>query len=285
MRIAVVVPALGRPEILDRLLIHLENQDQMPDQVLVSAYDEAHLPTYIPNYPLKSVTGGRGLAAQRNHGLASVLDSCDVATFFDEDFLPAQNYLQRLALCFEMLPDVAAVTGHVAVDGIRGPGLTFDEGLMLLRAAEKSGPPLNEAVDQNGGFGSNLSMRASLIGRLRFNDGPVMGRREHDVELAAQLCTLGRVVRVPSLLGVQLGGKTAGGRATRFGEAQLANLTGMRRNLGTPSRLARRMLADHVPMGPRLAPRADRVGRLKESLIGAYHLLRGRAEPEHVLKQ
>src|SRR5690606_16671679 len=85
MRLTVIIPTLGRGEQVARLLEYLGGQTRLPDEVILSAPDATHveLPAN-PSFPVVSVFGPKGLAAQRNTAMASALAAADIITFFDD---------------------------------------------------------------------------------------------------------------------------------------------------------------------------------------------------------
>lgn len=116
MKLAVIIATFGRKEQLAQLLVHLERQERLPDEVVVSAPDETHVPVYEPRvFPISIVLGRRGLCAQRNRALEQVLERFDVITFFDDDFIPKDDYLRLVELAFQEHEDWAVVMGHVVM--------------------------------------------------------------------------------------------------------------------------------------------------------------------------
>jgi glycosyltransferase involved in cell wall biosynthesis len=289
MKVAVIIPTLGRQALLGRQLAYLNELDRLPDEVIVSAPDETHVPAHLATrYPLSHVFGPSGSSVQRNRGLEAALGRADVVTFFDDDFLPAHNYLARLVECFENLPDVAAIMGHVTVDGARGSGLTFEEGMMILRATEACASSRADPVEQPGAYGCNMSMRAALIGALRFDERLVLYGWQEDIDFTGRLRSRGRIVKVAALQGVHLGASAGRVSGVRFGYSQIVNPTYLIRKGTMPTGFALNLMARNVAANVLKSlwsePHVDRLGRLKGNLIGAYHMARGRIEPEYVLK-
>jgi GT2 family glycosyltransferase len=281
---------VGRKDLLARTLAHLERQQRPPDEVVISAPDTTHVaPVHSDRFPVSYAFGKRGLTAQRNLALAHVLARADIVTFFDDDFLPSDNYLEQLVRAFEENPDWAVIHGNVVHDGARGSGFTFAQGLAALRAAETSasGPP--HVVDHPGAYGCNMSVRARHVGSLRFDERLVLYGWQEDIDFTSQLGRFGRIVSLSTLLGVHLGAK-GGGRASgvRFGYSQLVNPVYLIRKGTMPAGFALELMGRNVAANVvrSLWPEAhiDRRGRLKGNLIAAWHLLRGRIEPEYVLQ-
>lgn len=289
MQVAVIVPTFGRIAVLGRLLMHLDGQTRAPDAVIISAPDSEHVPCYKPiNYAMSVVLGTSGLCAQRNRGLDAVRSWADIITFFDDDFLPADDYLERLVERFQRFDDVAAIMGNVPVDGARGAGLTFDEGLMALRALEASAVLDEVPRDQTGTYGCNMSLRASSIGDLRFDERLALYGWQEDIDFTARLRRSGRIVSVTDLIGVHLGVKSGRVSGVRFGYSQIVNPTYLIRKGSIPRafgvNLMLRNVAANILRSPWPESFVDRRGRLKGNLIGALHLIQGRIEPEYILQ-
>ena len=293
MKLAVVIATYGRRELLQRTLSVLGQQLRLPDEVVISAPDNTHTAPYESGrFPVSFVFGRQGSCVQRNQALERVLGRYDVITFFDDDFLPAQNYLANLERCFRDNPDWAVVSGDAVYDGALGPGITFEEGLELLEDLAAKGymkmPPETGLRDNVGAYGCNMSVRAELIGDKRFDERlPLYGWQE-DIDFTSQLRKAGRVVMLNTLYGVHLGAK--GGRVSgvRFGYSQIVNPVYLVRKGTVPLRFALnliwRNIAANLVKSFRPEPHIDRRGRLKGNMIAAAHLVRGRVEPEYILQ-
>jgi GT2 family glycosyltransferase len=289
MKIAVIVPTLGRKAQVACLLRQLEAQSRPPDAVFVSAPDATHVDPYEgKNFAVSLVFGPIGSSAQRNTALAIALNRFDIVTFFDDDFLPADDYLARVLEAFEQNPGWAVVMGRVVADGACGTGLDWETGLAALRSAkaEVGGP---EIVDHVGAYGCNMSVRSSFVGELRFDERlPLYGWQE-DIDFTSQLRRHGRVVELRSLLGVHLGIKS-GGRVSgkRFGYSQVMNPIYLIKKGTVPAKFALELMVRNVianlvrSLWPE--PHVDRRGRLRGNLLAACHIMVGRIEPEYILK-
>jgi GT2 family glycosyltransferase len=292
MRVVVVIPTIGRRELLPRLLAHLEDQIRPPDEVIVSAPDESHVgPFESRRFTVSNVFGRRGICAQRNQALEQALPRSDIITFFDDDFLPATNYLERLERAFIENPDCVVIRGDAAYDGATGPGYSFDEGLSLLRQLEeeRKDKQLDTLVlDQQGAYGCNMSIRSATVGSLRFDERlPLYGWQE-DIDFTSQLRARGRVVEMRALYGVHLATKSGRINGIRFGYSQVANAVYLVRKGTVPAGFAYKLMARNIAANAiksiRPEPYVDRFGRLRGNLLAAYHVLRGRIEPEYILK-
>jgi GT2 family glycosyltransferase len=293
LRLAVVIPTYGRRELLPRTLSVLEQQIRLPDEVVISAPDATHVAPYESGrIPLLQVFGKRGACAQRNQALEQVLNRCDIITFFDDDFLPAQNYLANVERCFRDNPDWAVVSGDAVYDGATGPGFTFEEGLELLEDLAAKGymkmPPETGLRDNIGAYGCNMSIRTSLIGDKRFDERlPLYGWQE-DVDFTSRFRKQGRVVGLKSLYGVHLATKSGRQSGLRLGYSQIANPVYLVRKGTMPASFAAKLILRNVlanlSKSFRPEPYIDRYGRLRGNVLAAFHILKGRIEPETILR-
>ena len=97
MKLVVIVPTFGRQAQVARLLRELEAQTRPPDHVIVSAPDESHVDmTRRATSPSRGYLAGPG-SVRMGNALAEALGHYDIVTFFDDDFLPADDYLARVS--------------------------------------------------------------------------------------------------------------------------------------------------------------------------------------------
>ena len=287
MKLVVVIATLGRKEQILPLLSHLEGQSRLPDEVVISAPDSSHIGDLGAfSFPVTTVLGNVGLTIQRNAGLDYVDGRFDIITFFDDDFIPANNYLQRVAEGFAANPDWAVITGRVVKDGATTEGLTWWQGLQALNDARGTKPPRLLVEDRIGAYGCNMSMRLGMVQSLRFDERLVLYGWQEDTDFTSQLRSRGRVVRVNDILGVHLGVKSGRVSGERFGYSQVINPIYLIRKGTVPAnyllpQIARNLTANLVRS---LKPESyvDRRGRLRGNLLGLLHLARGRVAPEYI---
>lgn len=294
MKLFVVIPTVGRKELVSRTLAHLERQTRVPDLVLVSAPDETHVqPFNSDRFDVRFVFGRRGSCAQRNQALDAALPQSDIVTFFDDDFLPASDYLERLEYAFANNPDWAVVMGNAARDGARNAGYTFDEGLAELEHLETAEPrlPISDlatVTDRVGAYGCNMSVRSSAVGTTRFDERLVLYGWQEDIDFTSQLRSRGRIVGLDVIYGVHLGTKSGRVSGLRLGYSQVVNPVYLIRKGTMPARFAVDLMARNVVANSVKSlwpePYIDRWGRLRGNVLGLWHVLRGRIEPEYILK-
>jgi glycosyltransferase involved in cell wall biosynthesis len=288
MKLAVIIPTCGRKPLLPRLIAHLQRQTRKPDIVLISAPDvtQAEI-TETTAFKVVYLFGKQGLTAQRNVGLIYALTIYDIVVFFDDDFLPADDYLAEVEKAFETRPDWAGLTGNVIHDGIGGKGLSFEEGLQILDEQKPSASECQTASDELSTYGCNMAFRSASIGDLRFDERlPLYGWQE-DVDFSTQVGRRGRIVRLSALRGVHLGVKSGRQSGVRLGYSQIVNPLYLMHKGTVPRSKAITLMARNVAanlmrsMWPE--PYIDRRGRLWGNLLAASDVLKRRIEPEHIL--
>ncbi|MFD1981405.1 glycosyltransferase family 2 protein [Mesorhizobium newzealandense] len=289
MRLAVIIPTLGRRGQVARLLRYLGDQTRLPDEVIVSAPDATHveLPENCP-FPLSLVFGPMGSSAQRNTALVPSLARFDIITFFDDDFVPSTAYLEQVEKAFVENDGWAVVMGKVVRDGATNAGLTWEDAEAALRATEGKKHDGPSVVDHVGAYGCNMSFRSSLVGDLRFDERLVLYGWQEDIDFTSQMRSKGRVVCVTSIKGVHLGIKTGRVSGKRFGYSQVANAIYLIKKGSVPASfvlpLMFRNIAANLAKSLRPEPYIDRRGRLRGNMLAILHIARGRIEPEYILK-
>jgi glycosyltransferase involved in cell wall biosynthesis len=288
MKLSVAIPTLGRKELVTRILGHLEHQTRLPDEVVISAPDSTHVDQSVSfKFPVRFVFGKRGLCAQRNRALEEVLGHTDAVVFFDDDFIPASDYLEIVERGFAQNPDWAAISGCIAKDGAKHGGFTFEQGLEVLRAAEAARAGALQITQHVGANGANMSLRAAAIGPIRFDERLVLHGWHEDIDMTSQLRANGRIVGLSTLVGVHLGVRGGKASGVPFGYSQVINIVYLVRKGTVPLSFGAKVMLRNVMANMAKSvwsePHIDRRGRLKGNLLGAYDAIRGRVEPEHIL--
>lgn len=290
MNCVVAIATTGRPEIVSETVKWLLETSQFQVHVLVCGANKSDVPDAFSKLGGKRVeflTSEKGLTRQRN----ALLDACtddDIVVFLDDDFLVADGFFEAVCDLFEFNPDIVMATGRVLADGIKGPGLNFDEGRELL--IKRSTADNSEISDVYNGYGCNMAVRMDPIRRerLRFDEKlPLYGWLE-DVDFSRRLAKFGRIVRCSQMRGVHLGTKGGRTNGVRLGYSQIANPKYLiAKHSMRPGRAVTMMARNILSNFMRSAfpePWVDRRGRLKGNLIAIADLLRGRLHPERVLK-
>lgn len=287
MRIAVVLASYGRPDIVTEMNRRLTEQTRKPDSVCISVAKIEDAPSRDDAGMAEIILAPRGLCAQRNRGLDQVSDNADLITFFDDDFVPANNYLENLETLFTEHPDIAGATGHVLCDGINGPGYSYEDADRAIAAhtpvslgdwTQEPRPSL---------YGCNMTYRRKAIAGLRFDETlPLYGWLE-DVDFSARAALWGPVIESNALAGVHLGVKGGRTPGVQLGYSQVVNPIYLHRK-GTIAlkRAARNIgsnfIANHVrALTPE--PYVDRLGRVKGNWLAIKDVLSGKVDPAAML--
>jgi glycosyltransferase involved in cell wall biosynthesis len=291
MRIAVVIATHGRKAMVGQLLAHLEHQKRRPDEVILSVPDANDVDEPCKSLlDLKTIIGPKGLCRQRNEALEYVMSRFDVVTFFDDDFLPADDYLARLEQLLTAHKDWSVVTGLVIKDGARTTPISFVAGVEALKDPYRgrSADIADAVYDLPGVYGCNMSIRVSAIGDVRFDERLALYGWQEDVDFTSQLRSTGRVVLATALCGVHLGVTNGRVSGYRLGYSQVVNPIYLirKRTIGLAYGLTLlcRNLASNAVRSLWPEPHVDRRGRLRGNLLGLAHIAIGRVEPERILR-
>ncbi|MGE0409131.1 MAG: glycosyltransferase family 2 protein [Amphiplicatus sp.] len=285
MRLAVIVPSLGRPQIVGQLMADLARQTRRPDLVLVPVVSREDGPARTPEeLAIEVILSPKGACAQRNRGLDRGLADIDVVTFFDDDFVPAPDYLENLVALFAANPSLAGATGVVLADGATSAGVEHREAQRII-ASHARGAPTTKPVHCL--YGCNMSYRARFIRDMRFDERlPLYGWLE-DVDFSTRAGRKGDLVWSDRLVGVHLGVKAGKTSGVRFGYSQIVNPIYLFQKGTIPfgqtaANIMRNFAANHArALAPE--PYVDRRGRVKGNWLAIGDLMRGRAAPERIL--
>ena len=293
LRIAVAIATAGRPDVVADTIRFIARQSRTPDELIVCPARPGDLdPTCLEGLPClaRVVSGPIGLPSQRN-ALIDATDA-DVIVFFDDDFLPAEDFLDEAERLFSARPDVVIATGWVLADGILGPGYTHEEGLRHLSQglAQAHAAPSSLTQTYNG-YGCNMAIRLAPVRqhRVRFDERlPLYGWLE-DVDFSRQLAPHGLIVKSTNLRGVHLGTKKSGrSPGKHLGYSQVANrIYIMRKGHMSPLQALQGNLKNilaNLVRSLRPEPWVDRRGRLRGNLLAVWDWLLGRVEPERILR-
>jgi GT2 family glycosyltransferase len=282
--VAVVIATRGRPGIVTATLEHLlKTQIVKPAAVVVSCavHEDADRAAELPNVTV--VTGPPGLAAQRNTALAALPTGIDVVVFFDDDFVADANWLAAAARTFRDEPRVQGFTGWVLADGIKGPGLTFDDAVRIVDTADRSARW--SRIEPFSPYGCNMAFRLSAVGDLRFDERLVLYGWLEDRDFGALLAKRGgQFIKCPSACGVHMGVKSGRVAGDRLGYSQIVNPIYMlckgTMTIGQVAGQVFRNVSSNIVGAIRPEPFVDRRGRLRGNLLGFADVVRGRVEPE-----
>lgn len=284
--IHVVIATVGRAPVVRRTVDLLADQTRRADGVMivtVTPDDVAGIENVRGDVQI--LYSEKGLCRQRNRSMEALEGVADIVVFFDDDFVPASDYLENLEKLFAEYPDVVGVTGELRGDGVGCGGFTVDQALEMLGQPVARIAPMRERDEL---YGCNMAIRMSAATGMRFDEMlPLYGWQE-DVDFTHRLGRKGWQVSLGALTGVHLGvtsGRTPG---RRLGYSQIANVVylkrkgTMRHDLG--DRLMVRNLLSNAVRSLWPEPQIDRRGRLLGNLMAIADYVRGRMDPRRILE-
>lgn len=291
LKIAVGIATAGRREVLTDTVLFMRNQTRPPEEFLIcpARAEDADVDILRQACPvLEVVSSPVGLCRQRNALMAA--SKADVLVFFDDDFLPDDDFLVEIEKLFLAHPDVVIATGCVLADGGPGAGIDMGTGLEALRGAGPNRAPDAVSPVYNA-YGCNMAVRLDTVRRhgLLFDERLPLYSWLEDVDFSREIARHGRVVKGARLRGVHLGTKKAGrSPGRRLGYSQIANRVYiMRKGNMSPSGALRGglwNLGSNLIKSLRPEPWADRRGRLIGNLAGLWDLVTGRLDPTKIEK-
>lgn len=291
MRLVVGIATAGRRELLSETLGALGEQRRPPDRIIVCSPSPAEVDAQsaasLP-FPVATISGPRGLPAQRNAILREAGDA-DAIVFFDDDFFPAPTYLAHSQLILEHYPAVVLATGKLIEDGIHGPGLSPAHARQRLADAPAADPHA-ALLPYYGVYGCNMVVRLAPVRKhgASFDEALPLYAWQEDIDFSRQLAPFGAIVQTEALTGVHLGVKSGRTSGVRFGYSQIANpiyLMGKgTMSVSFGAKIMTKNLLSNLAHLPLPEPHVDRHGRCKGNLLAVLDLLRGRLHPMRILE-
>lgn len=288
LRVAVLLASTGRPDALASAVEMFLQQSQRPSRIILSVVTAADLPQDQRLLEqVETLTGPKGLPAQRNTALRHLDGDADVIAFFDDDYVPSRLCVEQIARFFAAHANVAGATGRLLEDGINSCGITFDQAVRLVSDYDRAPDGTLDVIRPlEGLYGCNMAYRASATKGLWFDERLKLYGWQEDIDFAAQVAGRGAIVKTAAFAGVHQGVKSGRTSGVKFGYSQVANPIYLMRK-GTMSRkfalriMLRNMVANHFKAF-RPEPWVDRVGRARGNWIGLSDVLRGRFTPERI---
>ena len=227
----------------------------------------------------------KGLCKQRNVGLNKISGDCDFVLFFDDDFLPADDFVAKVEELFLADPDLVGLTGRLIADGAHTSAIDFADAARMLDAGQS--PQKIPSHETNWLYGCNMAMRMSAVADQRFDeDLPLYGWQE-DVDFSSRLNRVGKMIRTPELTGVHMG--NPGGRTPglRLGYSQIANVLYLRKKGTIRAEHGWPLMLRNIAMNAARylfpEPTIDRKGRLHGNILAFKDLVIGRLHPMRIL--
>lgn len=298
-KIILIVATKGRPAEVSMLIEHLSAQNVKPQVVVIvgSSHEDVSSVSAMTSNSFKMavvISDVAGITFQRNEGLRwlirhELLDSDSLVIFFDDDFRPAEDWIQKCSELMEKNIDVVGLTGLVLADGAQSGAIDEDQSTLFLEGKIPPTPHWASGPQReiDSVYGCNMAFRGSVMLQCKFDENLPLYSWQEDRDMTGQVGRFGKVLFVPSCRGVHLGSK--GGRTSglRFGYSQIANMFYMFRKGTTSSyhlrRFVTRALVSNSARSIYTKRNVDYFGRLRGNLIAIFDLMRGRVDPRRIL--
>jgi GT2 family glycosyltransferase len=222
-RISVVIASKGRPEILGETLERVRAQTRPPEKIVVVVPSAGDLPAGAAESGAEVVVGPEGLARQRNAGIRAVAGTTPYVAFFDDDFEPRADYLERAIAFMDENPSVVGFSG-LELGGNRPHSRELARQMIAQHAPAEA----EEGVFIDRGphfilYGCNMVIRRAVLEREEFDENLPLYAYGEDYEMTMRLLRHGRIGRFHGCVGVHL--LTPGGRVREVqrGYSQVAN--------------------------------------------------------------
>ncbi len=297
--IILIVATKGRPTEVAILLAKITTQSVIPQRVVIvgSSRDDISIASSMTSGIFETVflvSPVSGITFQRNEGLRwliknEILGKESLVIFFDDDFRPADDWIQQCSNLMNNDADVVGLTGLVLADGAQSGAIDEDTSILFLEGKIPPTPHwasgLQREIDSV--YGCNMAFKGSVMLQCEFDENLPLYSWQEDRDMTGQAGRFGKVLFVPSCRGVHLGSK--GGRTSglRFGYSQIANMFYMFRKGTTNSyhlrRFVIRALMSNSARSVYTNRNVDYFGRLRGNLMAIFDLLRGRADPRRIL--
>lgn len=283
-KVAVAIATRGRPAVVSQTLRHLlATQTLAPERVILSCVDRSDAGDLVDDGRVDIICGKPGLPSQRNTVLDNLPAGIDVLVFLDDDFVADPNWLATAARAFSDESGIVGFTGRVVVDGIKGPGIPFEEAVRLVDQAPTTAGLAWERPFSP--YGCNMAYRVSAIGDHRFDERLVLYGWLEDRDFGASLAKKGGdLVKCAQAYGVHMGVKVGRVSGQRLGYSQVINPIYLRRKGTMTTKQAIGQIWRNMSMNfaKSLSPEPfiDRRGRVKGNLTALRDLLHGKITPE-----
>ncbi len=282
---AVIIPSVGRPEVLLDTVKSVLAQTPPPDETIVAVHSGGdYLPQMAASPGVKVIKARLGSALQRNDAVAALSPGIEFVTFLDDDVELAPGYLANARAFLRQRPDVVLLGGGF----IRNGGVSRPQAIELARAFQNKAraDPFQPGAVLAGG---NMTARCSVLNLEKFDERFRLYSWLEDADFGKRCLRHGQSGYYAPCQLVHLAHQGARPSDARMGFMQVMNPYYIHRKglLGWRELLRRHWL--RVPrnnFGGLLIfdRRVNRWQRLKGNCIALSLILRGRCEPEHVEK-
>lgn len=284
--VIVGIATTGRRALVSALVSRIEKQTLRPAFILLAPAKPDDVDASLASEHVRIVHGRPGACAQRN----TIIDEAiaiggEVLVFFDDDFVPCNDYLERISDVL-MGSGVVFASGHILADGATGPGIAIEDADNIITTTSFN---RTDSYPAKGVYGCNMAMRIDALKErgTRFDENLPAYSLFEDALFSLQFCAPGECHLAYAARGVHLGTKMGRTPGVRMGYSQIANPFYIWRTVnGVPFlwavRLATRALLANCAKSVRPEPYIDRRGRLRGNLLALGDTLLCRIHPTRI---
>ncbi|WP_158750594.1 glycosyltransferase family 2 protein [Acidobacterium sp. S8] len=293
MNISVIICTLNRPIILHETITSILKQNLPPWQIIIASPGQDHiLPETLALEGVQYVQTLTGLCKQRNKGLEAVAPGTGLVAFLDDDIELSRSYLEAMARLFREKPGIIVASGRMLHDGGRDTRISREQAIDKCEAYDlthKHDAPLSYKSISSG-YGCNMIVRHSGIGAFRFDEHLPLYAWLEDRDFSHR-CTVGRCAPVEcnNAVAVHLGWRSGRISGVRLGFSTVVNPVYLRRKANMFSfqfilvNYWLRCIAGNIIGVITGDSEHDRIGLIKGNMIGFWHLITGKCDPEYIL--
>lgn len=298
----VVVATKGRAAEVYELLNWLQRQTVKPVHTFVvgaEAKDVDKLDTHpsaVAGLTSVMVANSAGSSLQRNLGVQRAREmgllgqSPAFCVFFDDDFRPADSWLEMAQRCFINHSDVVGLTGNVLADGVHGLPISSDEAKLFITGQKPPNPHWasgDTIREMDCLYGCNMAFRGDAMQGCEFDENlPLYGWQE-DQDYSSQIVRKGRLIYLPDCKGVHMGWSTGRTSGLRLGYSQIVNPIYLTRKGTMAKKKAYKFIARHLVANMVksfiINHRIDYRGRLRGNLRALKDLGKGVCDPRQII--
>jgi len=283
-RHAVIIPSLGRPQVLMETVKNVLRQEPLPDEILVVITQESDASPELKELPkVRVIIGRKGLTLQRNDGIKKLSPEIQYVTFFDDDMELHKHYLKQIRTFLNAHDEVVLACGKLLANG----GLDRNEAKSLVQESEQQ-PLADSWTYREWAYGCNMSVRRSVLSSTGFDERLRLYAWLEDSDFCMACKEHGKIAKLDAAVGVHLMVSSGRVSGVRMGYSQLVNsyyihkkwkrsMWGCFRGLWMPALVANLL---KWPFDRQV----DRLGRLRGNLQAIWDLARGKCEPERIEK-
>jgi hypothetical protein len=296
-----VIATKGRAKECFTLIDYLARQSLLPEATVFIGVEDSDIAGLAQHPEIENIGGivlkseQAGSSVQRNVGIDHIArvaggDPDWFISFFDDDFRPNSEWLASASSVLRENPDLAAITGQVLADGVKGPGISEAEAEQHLKGELDPIPCWaqgSEMRELDSLYGCNMAIKGSVFQNTRFDERLPLYAWQEDRDFSFYAKAHGIVAYHPAPQGVHLGAKSGRTSGLRLGYSQIANIVYLRAKGSMSAGVCFKFVAKSLLSNSIKSLRNDKFidyrGRLKGNFLALWDGVRGQMKPERIL--